>query len=304
MTTHARSPLASLQWLKQGINLGRHNPRAVIGGAALLGLVSLLPGLLQVLLQNLLQPGEGGLAVIMGLSALLSVVLMPPIIGGYLRLIDAAEHGRPTQPLDVFEPFKSGADAGRLIGFGVLMTLVYLVLGFIAISLFGDGFIEWYVQILQLSQQAQQGAQIDPASVPPLPDAFGALLALGAVIGLFLGGVYAIGFGQVALGGQGAGRAFADGVAGTLKNLLPLALLALMAFALLLGMSFALILVAGALALLGGAVHPVLAAVLVAPLYLVYLLVLYVVMFGVMYHLWRDVAAAAPSAMPPGSVEL
>ena len=36
MTTRANGPLTGLQWLKGGLNTGRNNPRAILGGAAVL----------------------------------------------------------------------------------------------------------------------------------------------------------------------------------------------------------------------------------------------------------------------------
>ena len=42
MTTRANGPLAGLAWLRRAFNAGRHNPRAIFGGASLL-MVAALP---------------------------------------------------------------------------------------------------------------------------------------------------------------------------------------------------------------------------------------------------------------------
>src|SRR3546814_4302869 len=75
-----------------------------------------------------------------------------------------------------------------------------------------------------------------------------------------LGGVYTIGFGQVALRGRSVGSALADGVAGTLKNVLPIGLLAVVAFVGFFAFALVAMLVILLLAAIGGLVHPVLAA--------------------------------------------
>ena len=91
---------------------------------------------------------------------------------------------------------------------------------------------------------------------------------------------------------KGIGTALLEGVAGAVRNLLPLLVMAAVAFALLMAAAIALLLVGAVLALL----HPVLAVAVFLPLYMAFVLVVYVVMFGVMYHLWRDIAGNAPAA--------
>lgn len=299
MTTHATGPLSGLSWLKRGINLGRHNARAVFGAAAILMFIALLPSIVQLAMLSVLSPDGNGAIVVAAAATVLSIVILSPVIGGYLRLIDAAEHGRPTTALDVFAPFRQGGDAGRLIGFGLLMTLSYVVIAMVLIGLFGDGFLDWYVKVLTLQQAS--GGKVDPAQMPEMPEGLGGLLGLGSILFLFLSGVYAIGFGQVALGRRPIARAMADGVVGTAKNLLPILLLAIVVVLASIPVGMVLVLVFGVIALMGNLIHPALSMVLVVPLYMAMMVVLYVVMFGVMYYLWRDVCAQGdvPEHGPP-----
>ncbi|MCM2336553.1 MAG: hypothetical protein NDI66_07210 [Pseudomonas sp.] len=300
MTTRSLGPLAGLHWLRRSIHLGRGNPRAVFGGAALLAGVALVPSIVQLLLLGAVQPGgEGAMAVAVA-ATLMSLLLMPPLIGGYLRVIDATERGLPARPTDVFAPFKQGQGAGRLIGLGMLITALYLLMAWVVVSIFGDGLLTWYQQMAQLAQTPP----VEPADLPAPPDGFGRVLGLVSLLALFLGGVYAIGFGQVALGGRRVGAALGDGIVGTLKNLLPLLLLAIVAMAAMLVIALVLGMVLAVLGVIGGLVHPVLGAMLALPVYLAFLLVLYVVLFGIMYFLWRDVCADAPPppAANPGEV--
>ena len=300
MTTHATGPLAGLTWLKRGFNLGRHNARAVFGAAAILMMVATLPSLLQLAVLSILQPDANGAMAVAAAAQLLSIVLLSPFIGGFLRLIDDTENARPASASDVFKPFRQGGDAGRLIGFGLLMTLYYVIIGVALLTVFGDGLLEWLNKVMTL-QQAAGGGRIDPSQVPDAPDGLGSLLGLGSILFLFLSGVYAIGFAQVALGGRPVRLAMADGVVGTAKNLLPILLLAVVIVLASIPVGLVLAAVFGIVGLIGGFIHPALGAALILPLYLALMVVLYVVMFGVMYYMWRDVCGPSQTqgAGPP-----
>jgi hypothetical protein len=288
MTTHATGPLTGLTWLKRGINLGRHNARAVFGAAAIMMFVGLLPSVIQLIVLSILKPDANGAVIVAAGANVLSIIVLSPFIGGFLRLIDATENARPASAGDIFQPLRQGGDAGRLIGFGLLMTLYYVIIGVALVTVFGDGLIEWMTKVMTL-QQAAGETPIDPSQVPDAPEGLGRLLGLGSILFLFLSGVYAIGFGQVALGGRPVRQAMADGVIGTAKNLLPILLLAIVIVLASIPVGLVLLVVLSIVTVVGGAIHPVLAASLVLPLYLALMIVLYVIMFGVMYYLWRDV---------------
>src|SRR5690606_17618544 len=165
--------------------------------------------------------------VVGGLATLASLVVFPLLIGGVLRVIDAAEHGRPTAPGAVFEPFRAGRGGGRLVGFGLLMSALYLLVFGVLVGTLGEGLPEWYAQVMQLQVEAA-GRPIQPGDLPDPPPGLGKVLGLGLLLGMFLGGAYAIGFGQVALGGRGVLGAVRDGLAGALRNLLPIVVLAVL----------------------------------------------------------------------------
>lgn len=304
MSTHARSPAAGWSWLKQAVNLGRRNPRAVFGGVALLALVAMVPSLVQAVVPGALGLDANGSLVVIAACTLVMVVVYPLLVGGLLRVIDAAEHGRPTHATALFDTFRAGNDAGRLIGFGVAMFVAYLAVFVVVVGLFGQDFFAWYMELLAAGTQNDADAQAKV--LQDVPEGFGTLMALGTLAGLFFSGVYAIGFGQVALRGRSVGSALVDGVAGTLKNVLPIGVLAVVAFVGFFAFALVAALVILVLATIGGLVHPVLAMLLAAPVYFGALLVLYVVMFGVMYFMWRDVCAEEGEAplLPPDRVEL
>lgn len=299
MHTHAKGPAAGWSWLMQAINLGRHNPKAVFGAVALLALIALVPSVVQVLLQSGLKLGANATLAVIAACTVVMVLIYPLLIGGVLRVIDASEKGLPTHASALFDTFRSGNGAGRLVGFGVVMFVIYLAVFVAVVGLFGQDFFDWYMELLSAGTQADPAVQAQ--AMRDIPDGFGTVMALGTLAGLFFGGVYAIGFGQVALAGRSVAGALADGFTGTLKNVFPILLLAAIVFVFFLVFALVLALVAGLLAMVGGLVHPLLAALLVAPVYLGALLVMYVVLFGVMYFMWRDVCGE-PAAPPPGHV--
>jgi hypothetical protein len=305
MSTRAMGPGYGWSWLARAVNLGRGNPKAVIGAIALVALVALVPSVVQMLLQPQLGGQPNALLTVAGLTTLLSLIVFPLLIGGVLRVIDAAEHGRPAAAGEVFQAFRGGQGGGRLIGFGLLMTALYLLVFGTIIGSFGQGLPEWYMQLMQLSIDAG-GKPVQPEDIPAPPSGLGMVMALGLLFGLFLGGAYAIGFGQVALGGRGVLAAVGDGLAGALKNLLPIVVMSVLSIVALFALILVVTLIGGVLALVGGLVHPAVAILLVAPVYLGMIMLMYVVMFGVMYHMWRDICAepVAPPPLPDNQVEL
>jgi hypothetical protein len=286
MTTRSRGALAGFGWLKRAVNLGHRNARAVFGGAALVALASLLPSLITLPIQFAAMrggavPGGTTMLVIMGISILGGLLLMPAL-AGYLRVIDATERGQPVRARDVFAPYRQG-EVLRLVGYALAMVVVYITAIALVLLIAGGGIGRWYMDALSAAASGQQ------AAMPSLPPNLGIAVALFCVLGLLIMGIYAISLGQVALRGRSVPGAIADGVVGSLKNLLPLLVfavslvLACIVFAIGFGLVF------GLLALLGKVAGAWLIVVLAVPLYIAFVLALFVVMFGVMYHLWRDV---------------
>lgn len=306
MNTRAHGPLAGFHWLRRALQVGRHNPRALFGGAAMLMAAWLAPSMLQAILHLALDPGDEVAIAIAALMTLLSVLILAPMMGGYLRLIDASEHGRPAHARDVFQLFHSRHAWRTCAGFGLLLMLVHLAVGYVLVSQFASGLLDWYLEVTRLLQQVRPGDAGQP-QLPAPPAGIGGFLGLASIFALFIGGVFAVGLGQVAMGGRGVRAAFADGFAGAAKNLLPLLVLAVLAFGAMVVAVVAVFMVLVVVGGLAGLLHPVLATLVVVPLYLGFLAVLNAIMFSVMYQVWRDVTDQAPGApaVPavPGNLE-
>lgn len=284
MTTRFNGPSAGWGWLTNGFSAGYRHPKPLLGGAALLMVVCLLPTLVTLPMQfHAIGTGTpqspAAIVWIMALSMLFGLLIVP-LYAGYLQVVDAAERGLPARALDIFNPYRK-AEAWRLIGYGLVIMVIYVAVVAIVIAVTGGGIASWYMQVLT----AQTAHQPPPA----LPQGFGTAVALFMVFGLFMMGFYAISFGQVALRQRGVFGAIGDGVVGALKNALPLLVFAVSALLAWIVVAIAFALVAFLLAMLGKLVGTWLIAVLVIPLYIAMVLTMFTVMFAVMYHLWRDV---------------
>jgi hypothetical protein len=298
MTTRSRGALAGFGWLRRAVHLGHRNARAVFGGAAFVVLMSLLPSLITLPMQwgtmrSGGTPDTTTMVAIMVISIVGSLLLVP-LVAGYLRVIDAAEQGRPARARDVFALYRQG-EVLRLMGYGLAMLVVYVAAFAIVLAVAGGGIGQWYVQALGM----QAGSQ--PPALPGMPPHLGIAIALFAVLLLLIMGIYAISLGQVALGGRSVAGALADGVVGSLKNLLPLLVFAVSVTVAWIVVVIALVLVVGAVALLGKVVGVWLTIVLAVPLYIALMLAAFVVMFGAIYHLWRDVCG--DDAAPAGTAQ-
>lgn len=282
MTTRANGPGAGWSWLMQGINTGRHNPKAIFGATAILMVFALLPSVVQMALNASGKLDLTGMIWVIGLGMLLGVVLYPLLLGGLLRIIDAGEHGQPARAMTLFEPFRAGQGGARLIAFSVILMLVYLAVLAVLLLTIGRGTLDWYLQLVSLGIQGSAAK-----TMPTLPDGFGPTFGLLMLFGVFYTGVYSIGLGQVALRNRGPLQALREGVAGTLKNVLPLLVLAVSLMLALLVFCIAFGLVVGLVMVLASLVSPTLALVLLVPVYLAMMLVLYVVMVGLMYAVWQ-----------------
>lgn len=295
MQTRSMGPGAGWRWLARAVDLGRHDPKALFGGAALLMLVALLPSVVQQLV--LLAVGPDNVQVVLAVSVvttLAMILVFPLLIAGYLRVIDAAENRRPTRATAIFDTFRAGSGRGRIIGTGLLLMLVYVALIVLVMAVAGREVAAWYWEVLSIAQSATPGTP--PTDMPPMPEGMGRVAGLLLLVMMISGGLYAIGFGQVALGGRNALGALGDAVTGTLRNVLPLLVLTVVGLVAMVLATIVVVLVVALLMLVGSLLHPSIGLVLAAPAYLAFMVIMYVVMFGIMYFIWRDVCGPEQAA--------
>ena len=296
MTTRSRGPGAGFQWLSRGIGAGFRRPKPILGGAAFLALVSLVPALISFGLQYKTfvahtQPNPATLLWLMPIS-MLSYLLLMPAYGGYLQVVEAAENGVAARARDIFKPYASG-EALRLIGFGLMMMLIYLgAFGVILISV-GHGVAGWYMHLIE-SRAAHQTMTMT------LPAHFGATVALIILTGLYIFAVYAISLCQIALNHRSVFGAIGDGVVGALKNVFPLIVMLLSGILAFIVMIIAMFVVILVITLIGKLAGEWLILTLGIAVDVAFILLILMIQFGTMYHLWHDVCDEDPV---PGTAE-
>ena len=277
MTTRSAAPFAGINWLKNAIGLIAKRPGTLMGAAAWMLLVALLPSAITLPMQ-LMNPGSVTILVISFAISLGASLLMAPMMGGYLKMIDAIERGEAAGASDVFGPFRQGT-ALRLIGFALLFMVVFFAAIAAVVAVFSGGLIQWYTEALA-----------NPAAHAAPPSGFWVVMAVVMVAALLSMGVTSLGYGQVAIGGRGPLAALGDGAMGTIKNVVPLFVLLIAGVVVGICAGIVVAIVVALLSLLSFfSSQSAWALVLVIPLYVALLLVMYPVMFGVMYHFWRDV---------------
>lgn len=297
MTARTVSMGAPFRWLMKSLDVGRRQPRALMGGFAIVMLVALLPSVLQLIAQFSLQPSPTGLFVIYALVMLLSLLLMPPLVAGAFRLIHACETGQPASATDVLDGYRDMTVAVRMVLTSLVLGVVY-VLMILLLLMFPAG--QFFGEIMAVAMTTPPGAEPDISGiVVPAGLALWMLAAFFAT--LILTNAYMFAFARAALSDRSPVAAVGDGFLATLKNILPLLgfflALLVVGFVVMLLVALLLGLLIGLLAM----ASPVLALVVAVPLYLGLMLVIYVVMFGFYYHAWRDVFGD-PVADPADSI--
>ena len=245
----------------------------------------IVPSLFVTALQFLFPNNQAMFFVAMGLSVLIGLALSP-VFAGFLQVIHAIETGQPTRALAIFAPYRTGVWK-PVIGFSLLMWVVYAIAFALVVWAAGPDVRQIYADLLAASSS---GAQ--PMPMETMPPGFLRAFAVAVVCGLLIGGIWTIGYGQIAIPRRGVVASLIDGFIGTLKNIPALIVLLLAAFLLFdrpgdrvpdrrdgarddrefrrrSGSSI----------------------VLLVPLYIALALAAYIVMFGLAYAMWRDICA-------------
>lgn len=288
------TPASPFRWFMKSLDTGRRNPQAVFGGFLLLLMVAMVPSVVQGVVEYALRPPATTIAVVYGLVMLFSLLVMPPIMGGALRLMHRCEHGQPAKASDVFEGFLDRDLAVRMITTALVCMLVYILLfGLLYLVMPSKGFV---IELFSRSMSTPPGAQPDMSGLPaPSPWLLLWLPAALAVLSIGMHG-YMLAYVVAALGNRGGTDATFLGFAALGRHLLAFAVFTaatvVVGGVLLLILALVVGLVIGLLAVLS----PALAVVVAVPVYLGLMLVLYVVMFGFYYHAWRDIFGESADA--------
>ena len=281
------------RWLAEALQLCRaHLPLFLVAASTLL-LITLLPTLLQRVAASVL---PSTLVVQVVVYVLFSVLLLPPVTGGFYRLADDAQRGRPTTPMQIFSVLGDGAASSRLVLVN-LVFLVLLVLGVImpVAAIGGEPLAEWLRQMMTLTPGT--------TSLPPMPPGTGALFGIALLVAVLINTAKALAMVQAALGNTPPLESVADGFRVAFRNAgalllfyVPMALLALVAFML---VALVAVMIGAVLSLVAAP----LAYLVIMPVAVGIGLGYYALVFAFFYRAWRDTLAPdddASAAPPPG----
>ncbi len=276
---------APYRWLGEAGALLRRNPGAIVGGSGLLLAIALLPSVLQLLLQQL-APGAGGNTASVVFS-LLGLVLMPPALGGFFRLLQAVDRNAPAAPSQVTAIFGDGPVALRLIACNALFALLTLAVLAGLVALVGSDELLGYVR-----QLASIKPKATPADVPEMPPGTLPLVALMLLVALFVTTAQQLAAAQISLAGRPMLAASGDGVAATLRHMVALLLFFLPVLLVASLMTAVAALVAGVIVLAVGMLSPVLATLALVVVALLVLVPMYALLLAFFYCAWRELFSA------------
>jgi len=290
MTARTVGMGAPFRWLMKSLDAGRRNPKAYFGAIALMIVVVFAMSAVQLVAQVVVGESTAGLMAVYGVITLISMVVMPPLVGGIFRVLDTSDRGLPARATDVFAAFGRVHDLRRLVLVSLLFSAVYLLVVALAYQTAVGAFL---IEYFAIAMSTPPGGDPDIEAITELfgraPDGL-ALSMLVLFVGLLLwSNAYMFALAVAALRDDGVLASAGAGAMAVLKNILPL-----LAFFLVLGIVgfIAMLLVMLVVMLVVVAVSmvsPILAAVLMVPVFLLLMLVVYALMFAFYYHGWRDI---------------
>ena len=297
MPSPAPRPAQPFRWLADALQLVRAHAGLFLVAASSMLLIALLPALLQSFAASVL---PNTLFVQAGIFVLFTVLLLPPVTGGFYRLCDAAQRGQAVRPSQLFEVLADGPASARLVLVN-LVFLLLLVLGvFMPVAAIGGApLAEWMREMMIVALAAQQpgGADAAAQALPPMPPGTGLLFSAALVLSLLINTAKELAMAQAALSSRAPLDAVADGVRVALRHAgafllfyIPACLMALLGF-------FALTLAAAIVAAVLGLVSTALAYLVIMLAAVAVVLAYYALVFAFFYRAWH--ATLAESEAPP-----
>lgn len=287
-------PLRGAEWLVEAVNVGRRDPQAVFGAAALSAVVlyallvlAVLPVAVGLKGAKTLSPGQA-MAVVLPVFLVLTFVL-PVLLGGLMHVVRESEAGRAPRARDVFAPLRSQG-AGTLLQLGLVQLLINAVGALLVFALAGTDYWPAYFKAVQAAMSGQVVTPPQPAN--PLLMMLVQLVFNYFSYALMLLCVPLILFSRLGLAGS-LRLGLRASVANVGANLLAAVLFGIG----LVVVTFVVGLLTLMLAMLAGMLHPLLGALVSLLGYGVLATVVIVVLVAVSYAAWRDTfEGATPEA--------
>jgi hypothetical protein len=280
-------PSAPWRWLQQATALLRAQPRTIGGATSLLMAVALAPSVVQLALTG----ASPALAQVLAL--LLSLLLYPPAVAGYYRVLHAVAQGQQPPPSAVFAVFGDGPAVRRM----VIANLIFisgalLVLTLTAWTFGGEALMDWFQQVSALQPGAKQ--------IPALPGGALPLVVAVLLFGAALVSAQGLAYAELALGPRPPLPAIAVSLRLVARHFgllllfyVPAAVLGFLAFMLV-------ALVAVLLGTMLAVVSSALPSVLILVMSLLLAMAMYALMFAFFYFAWRELLGESmPPPVPP-----
>ncbi|WP_242111909.1 hypothetical protein [Luteimonas aquatica] len=289
-------------WIRQAINLGTRNPRAIFGASLLMMATLYLAVTVMMLPASMVLQSGGDItaALIWGAPAYVAMnLLLPVLMGGLMHVIREAEAGRPVRARDLFAPFRKGG-AGQLGLLGGAQLLFGLLGSLIAAALAGTEYWKDYLEVMRV---AMGGAVPD---VMPRPEHPGLMTLVQMAFNYFNFALILFGIPLILFSRLRLAEAVRAAVRAALANFSANFLAGLI----FVGGALVLTVVSAGVALLamglGALLHPAVGNLLAVLVLIALGSVLLVVLTGAGYFAWRDTfgddGAAAPQGRGDGRV--
>jgi hypothetical protein len=285
-----------LAWVRNSLDLGARNPKAVFGAALLLMVVFYLLALGLALVGGALagaaeNAGAAFLAIFMPLT-LGMMVLLPILLGGLMHVIREVEAGRPARATDLFAPLRS-ARFKSLVGLG-LVQVAFALLGIgLMVAIAGADYWKDYMAFM-----ASVANGTTPTALPAPENGF-VLFVWQLVYNYFSYAIMLFAVPLVLFSGKDVLGAVREAARASTRNVAPNLLAAVVFVGGTIVAAIVVILLAGLLNLLGGLVHPALGNALAFMVFLAFSAGLLVLLAGGAYIAWRDTFDAPTDAPPP-----
>jgi len=298
MDVRRQSIRRGLAWLGQAVDVGRSNPRAVFG-AALLFIATLYAAALVGMLPLIAFDTSATFAIealLWRIVPLLLLVLglVPVLLGGLMHVVRASETGQPVRATGVFAPFREGKVL-PLASLGLVQVL-FAVLGVLAVKWLAGA--DYWNDYMAAMQTAMSGT----VPVMPEPENPGLLLLAQLLLNYFSYAIMLLSIPLVMFSGVRVPEAIALSLKAAVKNA-GACLLAGVLFVLgMIAAVLVMVLLMGLASLIGGLVHPLLAAALELLLALAFGAIVLTVLASAAQAAWRDMFGPVPATGDPRPV--
>lgn len=304
MKIHRVPPARGVAWMGEAINVGRRNPRAVFGAAALFAVVLYGLLVLAVLPVAIGLKGAGTLTMRQAMGVVVPVFLvltfvLPLLLAGLMHVVREAEAGRATAPRELFAPLRSGR-AGTLLQLGLVQLALNAAGAMLVIGLAGTDYWPAYFKAVQSAVAGQ-------VVTPPQPANPMLMMLVQFVFNYFSYALMLLCVPLILFSGKNLAESLRLGLRASVANAAPILLAAILFVIGLLVATFVIGLLTMIVAGILGLLHPLLAAVASLVGYGLLATVVLVVLVAASHAAWRDtfeIASGAGSAVaPPAHIE-